>query len=114
MKMEIELTDEQAKKVEFLKESGIGIGDAIDMLFEMNNAIVDNKIDAATQQKAELEKKLAEVDEEISLFNKLKDNSLDSTQKQKIVEKEYGSIDKTFDESVLNAKHKFKWSKAIF
>ena len=114
MKMEIELTDEQAKKVESLKKNDIGVGDAIDMLFEMNNVIVDNRIDAATQQKAELEKKLAEVDEEISLFTKLKDSSLDSTQKQKIVEKEYISIDETYDKSVLNTKHKFKWSKAIF
>lgn len=32
--MEIELTDEQAKKVEILKENGMDVGEAIDALFE--------------------------------------------------------------------------------
>lgn len=34
-KMEIELTSAQAEKVEILKENGITIGDAIDMLLKL-------------------------------------------------------------------------------
>lgn len=111
--MEIELTDEQAKKIDILKENGIEVGEAIDMLFEMNNTFIDNKIIKAQEEKAELEEKLSQIDEELSLFNKLKDTSLDSSQKQKIVEKEYGTIDKTYDESVQDAKHKFKWTRLL-
>ncbi len=113
MKMEIELTDEQAKKIDVLKENGIEVGEAIDMLFEMNNTFIDNKIIKAQEEKAELEEKLSQIDDELSLFNKLKDTSLDSSQKQKIVEKEYGTIDKTYDESVQDAKHKFKWTRLL-
>ncbi len=113
MKMEIELTDDQAKKVETLKENGIEVGEAIDMLFEMSNTFVDDKISKANEQKAELEEKLSKIDEEISLFNKLKGNSLDTTQKQKIIEKEYGTIYKTYDESVQDAKHGFKWARLL-
>lgn len=111
MKMEVELTDEQAKKVEILKEKGISIGEAIDILFDTNKQFVDMRISRATKEKAELEEKISELDEELTLFNKLKDSTMDSAQKQKIVEKEYGTITKTYDESLQNAKHKFKWSK---
>jgi hypothetical protein len=113
MKMEIELTDDQARKVETLKENGIEVGEAIDMLFEMNNTFIEDRIIRAQEAKAELEEKISEIDEELSLFNKLKDGSLDTSQKQKIVEKEYGTIDKTYDESVQDAKHKFKWTRLI-
>lgn len=121
MKMEIELTDEQAKKVEILKENGMDIGDAVDALFEMKDMIkdqsttaVDYRLNKVTQEKAELEKRMEALDEEISFFNKLKDNSLDVDQKFKIVEKEYGAGAKTYDESVQDTKHKFKWTKSIF
>jgi hypothetical protein len=121
MKMEIELTDEQAKKVEILKENGMDIGDAVDALFEMKDMIkdqsttaVDYRLNKVTQEKAELEKRMEALDEEISFFNKLKDTSLDVDQKFKIVEKEYGASAKTYDESVQDAKHRFKWTKSIF
>ena len=121
MKMEIELTDEQAKKVEILKENGMDIGDAVDALFEMKDMIkdqsttaVDYRLNKVTQEKAELEKRMEALDEEISFFNKLKDTSLDVDQKFKIVEKEYGAGTKTYDESVQDTKHKFKWTKSIF
>lgn len=111
--MEIELTDAQAEKVEILNENDISIGEAIEMLFEVNNTYVENRIIKANEEKAELEEKLSKVDDELSLFNKLKDSTLDTSQKQKIVEKEYGKIDKTFDESVQDAKHKFKWTRLL-
>ena len=39
--MEIELNDDQAKKVGILKENGIEVGDAIDMLFDLKHSFAD-------------------------------------------------------------------------
>ena len=111
MRMEIEFTDEQAKKVDILKENGIGVGDAIDMLFDLKHSFADTKLNQAHDRKAELEEELAKIDEE--MFTKMKDGSLDPTQKLKIIEKEYGTIEKTYDESVQDAKHKFKWTNIL-
>ena len=119
--MEIELTDEQYEKVNALKDNGMSIGDAIDALFEMKDAvalqtdkIIDNKLEEVNREKAELEERLSKLDEDISIFTKLKDNSMDVHQKQKIIEKDYGIPIQTYDESVQDAKHKFKWTKSIF
>lgn len=123
MKMEIELTEEQAEKVEILKENGIEVGQAIDILFDMkesfiatNNKIIDHRIQKANKEKAELEEKLSQVDGELERFNKLKDSSMDPAQKQKIVEKEYSLVDDnpTYDKTVHDQKTRFKWSKNFF
>ncbi|WP_296785145.1 hypothetical protein [uncultured Methanobrevibacter sp.] len=118
MKMEIELTDEQAQKVEILKENGIEVGEAIEMFFDMRDVvsesgvlIVEKKIEEANKEKAELEQKIEKVDKDLSYLNKIKDTSLDITQKKKIVEKEYGiNKTKTYDEEVMDTRHKVKWS----
>lgn len=119
--MEIELTDEQAEKVKILKENGIEVGEAIDTLFEMKEMVItsstsllNERIRKANEEKAELEAKMNKIDEELSFFNKLADNTLNSEQKQKIVEKEFGKYNKTYDESLMDAKHKFKWTKLFF
>ncbi|WP_305512749.1 MULTISPECIES: hypothetical protein [unclassified Methanobrevibacter] len=121
MKMEIELTDEQAEKVEILKENGIEVGEAIEILFDMKDAVIehgndffDHRINKAHQEKAELEEKLAQVEDEIELYNKLKGSALNPIQKQKIIVKEYGNVEKSYDETVQDQKHKFKWSNDIF
>ena len=107
MKMEIELTDAQAEKVQILKENGIGVGEAIEMFFDMKdvvsestNKLLDLRIQRANEEKAELEAKIAKIDEDLSFFDKITDSSIDSTQKQKIIEKEYGIISHTYDEMV--------------
>ena len=73
MKMEIELTDAQAEKVQILKENGIGVGEAIEMFFDMKdvvsestNKLLDLRIQRANEEKAELEAKLAEREKYIS------------------------------------------------
>ena len=121
MKMEIDVTDDQAEKIQTLNDNDISVGEAIDMLFEMKETIeaqssilLDSKIKEVSQKKAELEKEIEELDNQMSVFGKLKDASLDVGQKQKIVEKEYGQLDKTFDEVIMDAKHKFKWSRNLF
>ena len=119
--MEIELSEEQAKKVEILQENDIDVGQAIDILFEMKESVIESSSNLlefrkseVEKEKAELEAKLAKVDDQLTFFEKLSDNTIDASQKQKIVEKEYGKINITYDESVQSAKHKFKWSKSLF
>lgn len=119
--MEIELSEEQAKKVEILQENDIDVGQAIDILFEMKEFVIESSTSLleyrkseAAKEKVELEAKLAKVDDQLSFLEKLSDNTLDASQKQRIIEKEYGIINKTYDERVQNAKHNFKWSKSLF
>ncbi len=117
----IELTDDQLKKVEILQSNGIGIGDAIDMLFKVKedvaiqgNKFFDTKIAQATEEKTALEEEIKKIDEEIAIFNKLKDTSLDFEQKQEILEKEYGNIDDSYEVQVQNAKRNISWAKDFF
>ena len=121
MKMKIELTESQAEKVEILKEHGISVGEAIDILFDIRDDVIDssdryidNRIEMANRQKAELEEQMAKVDEELTLYSKLKDSAINPEQKVKMIEKEYGKTDKTYDETVHDAKLKFKWTRSIF
>lgn len=118
MKMEIDLTDAQAEKVQMLQENGIEVGEAIEMFFEMrdkisesSNEIVNRRIQKATEEKTQLEEKMAQLDSEINFFNKIKDSAINPSQKQKLVEKEYGLTSKSYDESVQDTKHKLKWGK---
>ncbi|MBO6122729.1 MAG: hypothetical protein J6P09_02670 [Methanobrevibacter sp.] len=121
MKMEIDVTDGQAEKIQTLRDNDISVGEAIDILFEMKESIeaesdmlLESRIKEASEKKAELEKEIEDLDKQMSVLDKLKDASLDVGQKQKIVEKEYGQIDKTFDEVIMDAKHKFRWSSNLF
>jgi len=121
MKMEIDVTDGQAEKIQTLRDNDISVGEAIDILFEMKESIeaesdmlLESRIKEASEKKAELEKEIEDLDKQMSVLDKLKDASLDVGQKQKIVEKEYGQLDKTFDEVIMDAKHKFRWSSNLF
>ena len=121
MKMEIDVTDGQAEKIQTLRDNDISVGEAIDILFEMKESIeaesdmlLESRIKEASEKKAELETEVEDLDKQMSVLDKLKDASLDVGQKQKIVEKEYGQIDKTFDEVIMDAKHKFRWSSNLF
>lgn len=121
MKMEIDVTDGQAEKIQTLRDNDISVGEAIDILFEMKESIeaesdmlLESRIKEAAEKKAELEKEIDDLDKQMSVLDKLKDASLDVGQKQKIVEKEYGQLDKTFDEVIMDAKHKFRWSSNLF
>ena len=121
MKMKIELTDDQAKKVETLKENGIEVGEAIDMLFEIKEKSSQNeaeylnsKLDQANKERKELENKLEEVNREISLYSQLKDTSLDVDQKLKILEKDYGEVDESYEMKVQDVKHNINWTREFF
>ena len=120
MKMEIELTDNQAEKVESLKANGISVGEAIEMFFEMkedinrqSDAYIENKISKANKRKAELEAELSKVDDEIKLYEDLKDSPQDHAKKQKILQKAVLEND-TYDKYVQKTKRNYKWSMDIF
>ena len=120
MKMEIDLTESQAEKVQLLKENGIEVGEAIEMFFDMRdvvsestNQILDLRIQKANEEKAELEEKLAKIENDLSLFDKIKDGTIDSAQKQKIVEKEYTET-KTYDDQIQKVKRNVSWSSDFF
>ena len=113
VKMEIDLTEEQMDKVNELQEHGLNVGDAIDMLFDLKETFADTKLNQAQDKKDKLEEELAKIDKEISMYNQMKEGSLDPSLKVKIIEKEYGTIEKTYDESVQDAKHHFKWTNIL-
>ena len=120
-KIEIELTEEQLKKVEIIKENDIDVGSAIDMLFEAKEQsyqqeaqYLENKINEANKQREELEEQLENINKEISVYSQLKDASLDVEQKLKILEKEYGDVDESYEMKVQDVKHNINWTKDFF
>ena len=98
--MEIELTDNQMEKVKELDAHGISVGDAIDKLFEMK------------------EKALPEIDdideEQLGLFEKVKETALDVDNKAEILDENYGEADKTYEMKIQEIKHKVRWAKDFF
>lgn len=99
-KVEFELTEEQLKKVEILNEHDIDVGRAIDMLFEM-------------KEKALLE--IEQIDDnEISLFEKVKENALNVDTKADNLEENFADGDKTYEMKVQDVKHKISWAKDFF
>ena len=98
-KIEIELTDDQLEKVKHLESKNISVGEAIDMLFE-----------AKEKTFSELES----LDEEISLLEKVKDSTLDVDAKAENLEDNYGDVEKTYDQHVLDYKQRLSWAKDVF
>lgn len=98
VKMEIDLTDSQMEKVKQLEEQDISVGDAIDLLFQV---------------KDEANIQLDNFDETISLFEKIKEVSMDVDDKQKVLGKEYSETE-TYDKTIQDAKHKIKWGREFF
>ena len=120
-KIEVELTEEQLKKVEILKKNDIDVGTAIDMLFEAKEysyqqeaEYLENKINQANRQREELEEQLENINKEISVYSQLKDAGLGAEQKLKILEKEYGDVDETYEMKVQEVKHNINWTKDFF
>lgn len=99
VKIEIELTPEQLEKVETLQKQDISVGEAIDLLFEVK--------DEASSQ-------INGLDDELKLFEKLYDSSLDVDKKTEILEENFGDSDKTYEMKVQNVKHKVSWFKDVF
>ncbi|WP_405304423.1 hypothetical protein [Methanobrevibacter sp.] len=92
----IELTEEQLEKVETLEANNISVGEAIDMLFKIKE---DIELNAPTE-------------DDIDLLSKLI-TSVKSSEKEKIVEKEY-TESKTYDDQIQKVKRNISWSRDFF
>ena len=97
-KMEFDLTEGQIEKVKELKEHGISLGEAIDLLFEIK--------DEALHQ-------MDEVDENIDFVTKIT-GSWDASKKIELMEKAYGDSEKTPELKIQEVKHKVIWGRDLF
>lgn len=100
VKMEIDLTEKQAEKVEILKQNDIDVGQAIDMLFEIK--------DKAMSEIENID------EEEIGIFERVKDSTFDIGAKAANLEENYGDSEKTYEMKVQDVKHKISWAKDFF
>ena len=101
-----------------MKENGMEIGDAIDLIFNLrdelklnNDELLEERLAQLNNKKQSLEEEMAKVDQELGVIDKLKDTALDFEAKNEILEKEYAAIDETYEMKVQELKRGLKWSK---
>ena len=97
MKIEIELTDDQLKKVEELESQDISVRQAIDMLYE-------------ARQKAQSEFEV--MDKKLALLDKV--SEVDVENKAENLDENFGESGKTYEMKAQDLKHKIKWGKKLF
>ena len=117
-KISIELTPEQLEKVKILEDNNISVGEAIDILFDVKEQIESSSSDyfkkqynEYTNRKNQIDAELEDVTQKLDFYNKLMDKNVSIHEKQEIVEKEYGTHEKTYDEEVMDFKHDVSWGK---
>ena len=115
-----QLNDEQFKKYEIMKENGMEIGDAIDLIFNLrdefelnNDELLEERLAILNEKKQALEDEMAKVDQELGVIDMLKDTALDFEAKNEILEKEYAAIDETYEMKVQAQKRGLKWGKMV-
>ncbi len=96
-KMEVEFTEKQLEKVEILKSKDVSVGQAIDLLFGLQNEVIYL---------------IEEQEQEENLLEKLIDTGFDSQIKQELLKRNYDD-EETYDRKVQNAKQGIKWSKFL-
>lgn len=92
-KMEIEFTDEQLEKIELLESYDIGVGDAIDMLFEVRDRVLSI---------------IEDIDENTGV------TVSDEESEEDHAEKTPQNAGKTYDEALQDYKHHVSWAKDFF
>lgn len=97
-KMEFDLTDEQIEKVKELEKSGISLGEAIDLLFEIKNEAL-NQMD--------------KVDENIEIVSQIA-KTMNDDKKIEIIEKAYGNSEKTSEMKIQEVKRNISWGRDFF
>lgn len=125
----VELTDDQYKNYLLLEENGMGVGEVIDLLFYLrdhygtrNNQLLEERLEQLITKKERLENEMNESDKDVSaeldkvnkeleVVQKISNDDYDYDAKAKILEKEYGSIDETYDMKVQAHKRGIKWGK---
>ena len=115
-----QLNDEQFKKYEIMKENGMEIGDAIDLIFNLrdefelnNDELLEERLAILNDKKQALEDEMAKVDQELGVIGKLKDTALDFEAKNEVLEKEYAAIDESYEMKVQAQKRGLKWGKMV-
>ena len=115
-----QLNDEQFKKYEVMKENGMEIGDAIDLIFNLrdefelnNDELLEERLAILNEKKQALEDEMAKVDQELGVIGKLKDTALDFEAKNEVLEKEYAAIDESYEMKVQAQKRGLKWGNMI-
>ena len=94
-KMEIDFSDEQIKKIEILKSNGFTVGEAIDLLFNVQN---------------EIKNQIEQNNPDENILEKIQESDFDLKIKAEIFKKE--EIDyETYDEAIENVKQNVKWSE---
>ena len=97
VKMEIELTDEQFEKVKILESHGVDMGEAVDLLFSV-------------QQEALFQ--LEEQKDDNNLIEKMTDTGFDLKIKSELLKKNFDES-QTFDRKIQQAKSKIRWSEIL-
>ena len=93
-KMEIDLNDEQIEKIEILKTNGFTVGEAIDLLFNVQK---------------EIKNQIEENDPNGDILDKIQNSNFDLNIKAEILKKDSGSHE-TYDEAIQDVKYGIKWS----
>ena len=124
-----ELNDEQFERYQIMQENGMSIGEAIDLIFYLrdhdgtrNDQLLEDRLEQLIIKKNRLEEEmetsdkdlsseLEKVNKELDVVKKIKDNPYDFEAKEKILEKEYATIDDTYDMKVQAHKRGIKWGK---
>lgn len=127
-----ELNDEQFEKYQTMKENGLGVGEAIDLIFYLrdhfgvrNDELLEERLEELLLKKSELEDEMESTDDdltaelqkvtaEIDVIDKLKDTAYDFETKEKILEKEYAAIDESYEMKVQAHKRGIKWGKFFY
>ena len=94
-KMDIEFSDEQIEKIEILKDNGISVGQAIDLLFKVQNEI-----------KTQVEENHPDED----ILEKIENSDFDVNIKAEIMEKADNKPE-TYDVAIEETRRKVKWSE---
>ena len=128
-----QLTDKQYELYKIMQENNLEVGEAIELIFTLreqlqlrNNELLEDRVAELTAKKESLKEEVEQVDEaekssitdeilkieqELGVLDKLKDTTLDIDAKTDILEKEYATIDETYEMRVQAQRHNIKWSK---
>ena len=128
-----QLTDKQYELYKIMQENNLEVGEAIELIFTLreqlqlrNNELLEDRVAELTAKKESLKEEVEQVDEaekssitdeilkieqELGVLDKLKDTTLDIDSKTDILEKEYATIDETYEMRVQAQRHNIKWSK---
>ncbi len=93
-KMEFEFTPEQIEKIKILESKDISVGQAIELLFEVQEEALNQ---------------IAEQKHDEGFIEKIKSTSMDYEIKETLLKSQYEEKE-TYDEAVFKAKTKINWS----